>query len=280
MTDKIADKLGAARRLLGKTDGCAIAYSGGVDSSLVLSIAREVLGDRCIAVIAVSSTYSQRECGEAVKWVQSMGIPYETIVSEELDIPEFSDNPPNRCYYCKMELFCKVREVGLRYGLEHVADGTNADDTKDHRPGMDAARELEVLSPLKEVGLTKKEIRIISREVYGLPMADKPAMACLASRFPYGSNITQQKLEQVSTIEDFLSGHGFKNFRARHHGSVLRLELDTSDFEALVRADLRVECVELAKSLGFTYVTMDLEGFRSGSMNEVLSHSGEAAGSG
>ncbi len=280
MTDNIANKLGTARGLLKDTDGCAIAYSGGVDSSLVLSIAREVLGDKCIAVIAVSSTYSQRECEQAVSWVQSMGIPYETVVSEELDIPGFSDNPPNRCYYCKMELFRKVREVGLRHGLEHVADGTNADDTKDHRPGMDAARELEVLSPLKEAGLTKEEIRIVSREVYGLPMAHKPAMACLASRFPYGSPITQQKLEQVSAIEDFLSSRGFKNYRARHHGAVLRLELDSHDFEAMIRKEVRTECAELAKSLGFTYVTLDLEGFRSGSMNEVLSLTAKKTGSG
>ena len=226
MHEELTQKLDTARGVLERTGGCAVAYSGGVDSSLVLAIAHEVLGSRCLAVIATSSTYARREHEQALKVAGMIGARHEVVPSEELDIPGFRDNPTNRCYFCKKELFARVREVASRHGLAAVADGTNADDLTDYRPGLLAVREMGVLSPLREAGLTKSEIRLISREVYGLPTAGKPAMACLASRFPYGSQITGAKLDQVDRLEGFLLEQGF------------------------------------------VYVTLDLQGYRTGSMNE------------
>jgi uncharacterized protein len=270
MTEQCAVKLERLREMLRETGGCAIAYSGGVDSSVLVAAGHEVLGDRCLAVTAMSSTYSRREGEQAVAWLEARGIPHEVIVSEELDIPEFSDNPPDRCYFCKHELFTKVREQAEAHGIGYVADGTNADDLLDHRPGLRAAEELGVLSPLREAGLTKEEIRAIARETYELPMADKPAMACMASRFPYGSTITRDKLAQVEAIEAFLADHGFEVYRARHHGEVLRLELDDIGLRTLLSPALHEPFIAFAKAQGFTYVTADLEGYRTGSMNEAL----------
>ncbi len=270
MLDTCLGKLNALRALLRETGGCAVAYSGGVDSTLVLTVAREVLGDRCLAVIATSSTYPKREYEEAIGRVKEKGIPHVVVVSEELDIPEFSDNPPNRCYYCKRELFTKLREQADLQGLKHIADGTNADDAGDFRPGMRAAREMGVISPLRDAGLTKEEVRLISAEVYGLPTASKPAMACMSSRFPYGSAITRGKLRQVEAVEDFLVSKGFRTLRARHHGEVLRLELGPEEMLLMQQPAVREACIGVAKEQGFVYVTLDLEGFRSGSMNEAL----------
>lgn len=270
MTPEIQARLDRLREILADTGGCAVAYSGGVDSSVVLAAAHEVLGDRCLGVTATSSTYSRRECGAAIRWAAERGISHATIVSEELDVPGFRDNPPSRCYHCKKELFAKVRAAGLQRGLHHVADGTNADDTGDYRPGMRAATELGVLSPLRDAGLTKDDIRTLAREVYHLPMADKPAMACMASRFPYGSAITEDKLRQVEAVEDFLEESGFRVYRARHHGDVLRLELGPDEMARIRQPAVRDACVRLAKDQGFVYVTVDLEGYRTGSMNEPM----------
>lgn len=263
-------KLDHLKQILRDTGGCAVAYSGGVDSSLLVTVAHEVLADRCLAVIATSSTYPQRELRSAVEFVQTRGIPHVVIESEELDIPEFACNPTDRCYYCKRELFGKVREQAQARGLAFVADGANADDARDFRPGLRAGREAGVLSPLRESGLGKEAVRLIAREVYSLPVADKPAMACLSSRFRYGDTITREKLRQVEEIEDFLYSQGMRTFRARHHGDLVRLELGPGEMAAIQAADLREACVAFAKSRGFAYVTLDLEGFRSGSMNEVL----------
>jgi len=247
-----------------------VAFSGGVDSTLLVAAAHEVLGDRCLAVIATSSTYPERECKRAIGWVKGRGVPHTVISSEELDIPEFRKNPADRCYHCKTELFEKVREEAARHGLEWVADGSNADDAGDYRPGMKAARKLGVLSPLMEAGMTKEDIRAVSREVYDLPTADKQSMACLASRFPYGSEITRRKLEQVERIEDFLERSGFHTFRARHHGDIVRLELGDDDLNRLMSGDMREKVAAVAKKQGFLYVTIDIEGYRTGSMNEAL----------
>lgn len=270
MADDYLTKLEKLKNILRSTGGCAVAYSGGVDSTLLLAVAHEVLGDRCLAVIATSSTYPRREYNEAVSWVEQSGVPYVVIVSEELDIPEFGDNPPNRCYFCKRELFTKVREQAEARELMHIADGSNADDIHDHRPGMAASRELGVLSPLKESELTKHEIRQISREIYHLPTADKPAMACMSSRFPYGAQITREKLGQVERIEDLLFERGLRTIRARHHGEMLRLELGPEEVRMVQEPELKDELVRFAKAEGFIYITLDLEGFRSGSMNAVL----------
>ncbi len=268
------EKLAKLKGLLKSWGGCAVAFSGGVDSTLLLTVAHEIMGKKCLAVIATSSTYPKREYAQALKWVQAQGIPHTVIVSEELDIPGFSDNPPQRCYYCKKELFSKIIDEAKRFGVSVVADGTNSDDTGDFRPGMKAVQELGVRSPLLECGLTKNEIRLISREIYNLPTADKQPMACMASRIPYGSVITKEKLKQVETMEDFLAEKGFKIFRARHHGDLLRIELGKDEMAMLQHGTLVKELVDFAKCAGFVYVTLDLQGFRSGSMNEVLRHNG------
>jgi len=268
MIPELTTKLERLRSILKNTGGCAVAFSGGVDSSVVLSAAHEVLGERCLAVIATSSTYPEREYRRAIEWVEQQGIPHVVISSEELDIPGFSQNPADRCYYCKKELFEKVGEQARIHGLGFVADGSNADDAGDYRPGMTAARELKVLSPLREAGLTKEDVRALAREVYRLPVADKPSMACLASRFPYGSEITRVKLGQVEQIEVFLERQGVRVFRARHHGDILRLELGPEEMNAVMNVDMRRKIILMAKELGFIYVTLDLEGYRTGSMNE------------
>ena len=265
-------KLSKLKGLLKSWGGCAVAFSGGVDSTLLLTVAHEIMGKKCLAVIATSSTYPKREYAQALKWVQDQDIPHTVIVSEELDIPGFSDNPPQRCYYCKKELFSKIIDEAKRFGVSVVADGTNSDDTGDFRPGMKAVQELGVQSPLLECGLTKNDIRLISREIYNLPTADKQPMACMASRIPYGSVVTKEKLKQVEAIEDFLAEKGFKVFRARHHGDLLRIELGKDEMTMLQDGTLTSELVEFAKRAGFVYVTLDLQGFRSGSMNEVLRH--------
>ncbi|MCD6308824.1 MAG: ATP-dependent sacrificial sulfur transferase LarE [Candidatus Latescibacteria bacterium] len=263
-------KLARLKKILAGTGGCAVAFSGGVDSTLLVAVAHEVLGERCLAVIATSSTYPERECARAIEWVKSRGIPHAVISSEELDIPEFRKNPADRCYHCKTELFEKVREEAARHGIEWVTDGSNADDASDYRPGMKAARKLGVLSPLMEAGMTKEDIRAVSREVYDLPTADRQSMACLASRFPYGSEITGRKLEQVERIEEFLERSGFHTFRARHHGDIVRLELGDDGLGRLMSGDMREKVVAAAKKQGFLYVTVDIEGYRTGSMNEAL----------
>jgi uncharacterized protein len=263
-------KLTRLKELIRSCGGLAVAFSGGVDSTLLLAVAHEVLGERCLAVIATSPTYPKREYESALKWVREKGVRHIVIVSEEIDIPGFADNPPDRCFHCKKELFSKIKSEAAERGITAVADGANADDTGDFRPGLRAARELGVRSPLMECGITKEDIRALSREVYHLPTADHQSMACMASRIPYGSPITREKLGQIEAIEDFLSGRGFRVYRARHHGDLLRLELDRDEMNRLLAEGIDSEVVELAKNLGFVYVTLDLQGFRSGSMNETL----------
>jgi len=268
--ESLTKKLQNLKKIIRDTGGCAVAYSGGVDSTLILTISHGVLGKRCIAVIATSPIYPKKEFEYALNWVKEKKILYRVVNTHELDIQGFKENTPDRCYICKRELFKKVKEIGLEEGVEYVIDGTNADDISDYRPGMLAAKELGVISPLIEADLTKDEIRFISREVYKLPTADKPQMACLASRFPYYSSITEKKLKQVEGIEEKLFSLGLRQFRARHHGNILRVELSPDEINLIMKKNIRKEFVSFAKNQGFTYITLDMEGYRSGSMNETL----------
>jgi uncharacterized protein len=255
--------------IIGEMESLLVAYSGGVDSTFLLLVAKEVVGDRVIAATAKSPTYPEREYEQARAMVSKLGVQHLTIVTEELAKPEFFQNPPNRCYYCKRELFGKLREIAYQYGLRWVVDGTNYDDLVDFRPGMQAALQMAVRSPLKEAGLSKQEIRSLSKRM-GLPTWNKPSLACLASRFPYGERIILSKLQMVAEAEDFLHNLGFKQVRVRHHNSIARIEVPIIEMGRFYQAELRRQVVERLKLIGYTYVSLDLQGFRSGSMNEVL----------
>lgn len=266
MDSLLNDKTERLRTILAGMGGCVIGFSGGVDSTLLFAVAAELLGDRALAVTATSQTYPERELNEARELAERIGGRHLVVVSEELDIPEFRDNPRNRCYYCKKELFGKLSGIADREGLQCVLDGTNVDDTGDHRPGRTAAAELGVRSPLEEAGFTKQDIRDLSRTM-GLPTWDKPAFACLSSRFPYGTAITPERVGQVGRAEESLRGLGFRTLRVRYHGSVARIELGEGEFERAAGIH-RSEVVRVVKAAGFTYVALDLQGYRTGAMNE------------
>lgn len=263
----LTEKTALLRSILTDLESCVIGFSGGVDSTLLFAVAADVLGERALAVTATSKTYPARELIEARELAEHIGGRHLVVESEELDIPEFRDNPRNRCYYCKKELFSKLKEIADREGLSFVLDGTNSDDAGDHRPGRQAAVELLVRSPLEEAGFTKQDIRNLSHDM-ALPTWDKPAFACLSSRFPYGTAITAERVGQVGLAEESLRNLGFRTLRVRYHGTVARIELGEEEF---VRATgiVRDEVVRLVKAAGFTYVALDLQGYRTGAMNEV-----------
>lgn len=263
----IENKLENLKEIIKSLESVVIAFSGGVDSTLLAKVALDVLGDKVIAVTARSETYTKSELEDAIELAKKIGIRHEVIVSEELDIPEFSHNPANRCYYCKKELLKKLKEIAEAYGFKNVIEGANFDDTDDYRPGMIAVDEMGVRSPLKEAKLTKSEIRDLSKR-FGLPTWDKPSAACLASRFPYGSEITREKLNVIGEAEAFLKSLGIRQLRVRHHDQIARIEVAEKDMDILIQN--RQQIVIKLKELGFKYVTMDLQGYRTGSMNEVL----------
>ena len=248
----------------------AIAYSGGVDSTFLLKVAADLLGNKVIAITAKSTTYPEREFKEAVKYIGDIGAKHIVIISEELEIEGFAKNPIDRCYFCKKELFSKVRKVADENNINAVLDGSNADDVSDYRPGMKAANELKVISPLKDAGLTKDNIRELSKRL-GLPTWNKPAFACLSSRFPYGNEITVEKLSMVERAEQFLLDLGFRQIRVRHHGDIARVEVNAQERNKFFSTEMMDKVANELKNIGFKYVTLDLLGYRTGSMNEVLS---------
>jgi len=223
-----------------------------------------------IAVTATSSTYPERELKEAIAYAKQFGAQHIIIESEELDIEGFAKNPTNRCYYCKHELFSKLKEVAEKNNVKYVLDGSNFDDIGDFRPGMHAAKELEVKSPLKDAEMTKDDIRKLSKEM-DIPTWDKPAFACLSSRFPYGEEITAEKLKMVDQAEQFLMDNGFRQLRVRHHGNIARIEVAPQDRAKFFDLEIMDKIAAKFNEIGFAYVTLDLKGYRTGSMNEVLS---------
>lgn len=270
---EIKKKLEILKENILELGSLAVAFSGGVDSTFLLKVAYDVLKENVIAVTASSSTFPDREFKESIDFARKLGVKQIIIVSEELEIEGFADNPINRCYFCKKEIFTKLKETAKSENIKFVADGSNIDDLGDYRPGMAAVLELGILSPLKEAGLTKDDIRILSKEM-NLPTWDKPAFACLSSRFPYGQKITKEKLQMVDKAEQYLLDLGFKQVRVRHHGEIARIEVAYFERRKFFDEELMDEIHKKFKEIGFRYSAIDLKGYRTGSMNEAILEKG------
>jgi uncharacterized protein len=268
---ELAAKRDRLLELLTSYGSCAVAFSGGLDSTVVAQAAKVALGDRAVAVTGVSASLAGGELDECVALAGQIGIRHEVLHTDELSIPGYQANNGNRCYFCKSELFLKVEQLAERLGVKVVCDGTNLDDHGDHRPGMKAGRERKVSSPLAECELTKAEIRQLAA-AWELPVWEKPATPCLSSRIAYGETVTPERLAMIGAAEAFLREHGFQPLRVRYHkGDMARIEVAPDALPRLLAADFRDEVVNKLKSLGFKFVSIDLEGFRSGSMNAMLS---------
>ncbi|MCM1180403.1 MAG: ATP-dependent sacrificial sulfur transferase LarE [Clostridium sp.] len=262
-------KLERLKQYFSELGEAAIAYSSGVDSTFMLKVAHDVLGDRAIAVTAKADVFPGRELEEAEAFCRTEGIRHFILPFFPLEVEGFAQNPPNRCYICKKAIFAKIVEKANEQGIHCVAEGSNMDDLQDYRPGMKAVGEMGILSPLREVELTKMEIRMLSKNL-GLATWEKPSLACLASRFAYGETITKDKLHMVEQAEQFLLDMGFHQMRVRMHGQMARIEVLVEEFPFLMEDKHRVKILEKLKQIGFVYVTMDLAGYRTGSMNETL----------
>lgn len=244
----------------------AVAFSSGVDSTFLLMKAKEVLGDKVIAITAKSCSFPERELNETIEFCSNHNIEHIIVESEELNIPGFRDNPKNRCYLCKKELFTKIKDIAKEKGINEVVEGSNVDDLGDYRPGLMAISELDIKSPLRYVSLTKDDIRQLSRK-YDLLTWDKPSFACLASRFVYGEKITKEKLLMVDRAEQFLLDMGLRQVRVRVHKDIARIEVLPDAIENLAKKEIRDTIVDEFKKIGFTYITLDLSGYTTGSMN-------------
>ncbi|OFV98207.1 MAG: TIGR00268 family protein [Acidobacteria bacterium RIFCSPLOWO2_02_FULL_61_28] len=268
-TDALDQKAGVLSEKLCGLGSALVAYSGGVDSGYLSWAARQVLGDQMLAVLADSPSLAAFQKRDAIQFARDYGIPLEVIRTDEFDNSDYTENAPDRCFHCKDELFGKLAEIARERGLASIIYGVNADDTRDFRPGHRAAAQYGVRSPLLEAGLNKAEIRELARQA-GLPVWDRPASACLSSRIPYGTPVTIQNLKKVEDGEDALRQLGFRQFRVRHHGELVRIEIAPEELPKALDPQMAQKFTEIFKKLGYKYVTLDLEGYRTGSLNEVL----------
>ena len=273
------DKMGLLKSILEDMGSVIVAYSGGVDSAFLAAVSHQVLGDRSMALTAESPSLAPSELRDAIALAEKLGLNHRVVQTKEVERADYLANNPNRCFFCKDELYTHINRTASEEGFDWVANGTNTDDLGDFRPGQNAAKQYGVRSPMVEAQLSKAEIRSLSKEM-GLPTWDKPAQACLSSRIPYGTPVSVEALTQIASAEEYLRGLGFGQLRVRHHGTVARIEIPPSDFPALLDEEVRNGIAMHFRSIGYSYVTLDLDGFRSGSMNEVLSKRVKSTGAG